>query len=104
MTFILNKFKKIEIALLVLCLPFLGLASDANGSLDLSKILTFFKGLNTSQTGEVITYMGFFGGLAMLLFSNQKLWGVIGLVGVPLIINYGPDALISISGAGAVIF
>ncbi|MDA0910050.1 MAG: hypothetical protein O2809_00640 [Proteobacteria bacterium] len=103
MTFQLNKIKRIELIAVALLLPFLAMASSTAGSVDLGGLLGFMKDLNTSQTGEIITYIGFFGGLVTLLFSQAKLWGVMAMAGIPLIINYAPAALIALSGAGAVI-
>lgn len=99
----INTIKRLEIILLALLLPFLAMASTTAGDVDLSGLLGFLSKLNTSQVGEIITYVGFFGGLVTLLFSQAKLWGIMAMAGIPLLINYGPPALISLSGAGATI-
>lgn len=103
MAFKFNKIKRIELIAAAMILPFLALASTTAGSVDLTGMLGFMSGLSTSQTGQIITYVGFFGGLVTLLFSQQKLWGIMSMAGIPLIINYAPAALIALSGAGAVI-
>ena len=73
MTFQLNKIKRIELIAVALLLPFLAMASSTAGSVDLGGLLGFMKDLNTSQTGEIITYIGFWWISDTTIFTSKAM-------------------------------